>query len=376
MPLLSRDFLFSKNDLAQLIFLYSVAYSCGQFIAGTAADRWGGRRVVTMGMLLSARSTFAMAGVCAFWVFGALQLINGFAQSAGWPGLLKITGAWFDPARRGVLMAWWTTNYVAGGFLATILATWLVSGPLAPGLGWKAGVIGPAALLLFVTLAFLLMVRDRPGFAPTGQPAVSAWKEVLASPALSSIAVSYFCLKLVRYAFLFWLPLYMVEKLNYGVGEAGYASSAYELIGFLGVPLAGYVSDRILGGRRFPVGAVMLFCLSISCWVLPQLSALSHTANLIAIGLVGILTYGPDTLMSGAATQDSVSPGATATAAGFVNGVGSAGQLASPLLVAAAVRWSGWNGLFVVFSGVALLGGIVLSTRWFGDRAVEEVLEA
>src|SRR5262245_49462169 len=129
MPLLSRELAFSKDALANLIFLYSLAYACGQFVAGSLADALGARRVVAAGMVLSAASTLAMAGSHALWIFGGLQLINGAAQSAGWPGLIKITAATFAPARRGVLMAWWTTNYVVGGFSATILATWFATGP-------------------------------------------------------------------------------------------------------------------------------------------------------------------------------------------------------------------------------------------------------
>src|SRR5262245_37672278 len=116
----------------------------------------------------------------------------------------------------------------------------------------------------------------------------------------------------------------------------------------------------------------MLFGLAVACWVFPQLSGLGRTMNLVAIGLVGILTYGPDTLMGGAATQDAAGPAAVATAAGFINGVGSAGQLLSPLVVASVVRWAGWDGLFTIFGAVALLGGVALAMRWnTSSRAVQ-----
>lgn len=374
--MLSRNLGFSKDDLAHLIFLYSLTYSCGQFVSGSLADGIGARRVVAAGMILSAAAALAMADARALWAFAALQVVNGVAQSAGWPGLVKITAVWFEPARRGVLMAWWSTNFVVGGFVATILATWFATGPLAQRLGWKGGLIGPAILLILVAGIFVFLVRgglQRP--QRKRESVESAWREVLSSPALWSIAACYFCLKLMRYTFLFWLPLYMVERLGYSAADAGYMSSAYELVGFLGVPLAGYLSDRVMHGRRFPVGAGMLLGLALACLVFPRLSALGPSGNLLAIGLVGVLTFGPDTLMGGAATQDAANPAAAATAAGFINGVGSMGQLASPLLVAVVVRGTGWDGLFGLFVVVSLIGAAVLAMRWNREgRALEAKL--
>ena len=66
-------------------------------------------------------------------------------------------------------------------------------------------------------------------------------------------------------------------------------------------------------------------------------------------------------MTAGPATQDAVSHGSTATAGGFVNGVGSIGQLLSPVLVDYTVARFGWDGLFGVFVVVAALGGVSLS---------------
>jgi sugar phosphate permease len=82
--------------------------------------------------------------------------------------------------------------------------------------------------------------------------------------------------------------------------------------------------------------------------------------------LVGILTYGPDTLMSGAAAQNV--GGGTAAAAGFVNGVGSIGQMLSPLIVAYVADAYGWDTVFLLFVWFALAGAGLLATQW-GYRA-------
>jgi OPA family sugar phosphate sensor protein UhpC-like MFS transporter len=203
MPLLSADLLFTKEDLANLIFFYSVAYAIGQFAFGVLADRFGAKVIVAGGMLVSALCNLLMSGATAFSFFLLLQCCNGLAQSCGWPGLVKITAAWFDPQRRGVLMAWWTTNYALGGVIATIIATALATGDVLPFLGWRRGAAGPALLLILVATVFLALVKERPSSEDSQERTGSPWVEVLRCPNIWSIAVCYFCLKLMRYAFLF-----------------------------------------------------------------------------------------------------------------------------------------------------------------------------
>ena len=46
------------------------------------------------------------------------------------------------------------------------------------------------------------------------------------------------------------------------------------------------------------------------------------------------MTYGTDSIISGATTMDLGSKRGAATAAGFINGVGSTGQPISPMIIA------------------------------------------
>jgi sugar phosphate permease len=57
----------------------------------------------------------------------------------------------------------------------------------------------------------------------------------------------------------------MTEMLLYPPSTAGYASSAYELVGFAGVLVAGYVSEKFRAAGRFAIAAVMMFALSALC---------------------------------------------------------------------------------------------------------------
>jgi sugar phosphate permease len=303
MPFLKSELGYTSESLAHVLFLYGVAYSLGQFLMGHLADRFGARIVVTCGALGSALAS-GLTG--SAFPLAVSQSANGLLQASGWPGVLKMSQDWFP----------------ASTFSQD-------------------------------------QVRDS---AHGGRRVASGPMPV--PPGLVAIAVMYFFVKMTRYSFLFWLPMYMTERLLYSPVHAGYASSIYEAIGFLGVLLAGYISERAARGNRFPVGAVMMAVLAVLCAAYPWLSRFGPGTNLAAIALIGAFTFGPDTLMAGSGTQEAVPLEATARAAGFVNGVGSVGQVLSPYFVAIISSQYGWDAMFYSLSGAAVLGGAALATQW------------
>jgi len=156
----------------------------------------------------------------------------------------------------------------------------------------------------------------------------------------------------------------MIEHLDYGLAEAGYTSILYEAVGFFGVISAGYISDKVFQSRRMPVGALGLWLLALTCFFHPQLAAMGHLGNAIGISLIGFFTYGPDALMSGAAIIDAGSEKAAGFASGFINGVGSFGQILSPFVVVYISDVYGWDYLFYFFVVIAFIGGSLLASKW------------
>jgi sugar phosphate permease len=373
MPFLQNEAGISKLRLADILFAYSLCYSAGQFLMGSLADRFSPRVVVGFGLLISSAVNIGMAFNPTFGVLLTLGMVNGLAQSAGWPGLNKTMASWFRPEERGVVMGWWTTCYVFGGFAATIVAAWCVSGR-----PWRTGFVLPAILLLAVAAVFTTLVRDRPGAAVDWTAAkrspLANYREVMAQPVAWATAAAGFLLKVMRYSFLFWLPLYLTERLAYKPEQAGYLSSVFEFAGIGGALAAGYASDKLLRARRYPVTCVMLMALAAACLIQPRLAALGWLGALAGIALIGVMTFGPDTIVQGAACQDVGGIRCAASAAGLVNGVASLGQLASPYLVAlVAERW-GWDTVFSVFVAIALAGSAVTAPFWNYRSATDDIL--
>jgi sugar phosphate permease len=199
--------------------------------------------------------------------------------------------------------------------------------------------------------------------ADASQDGGDRW-EAARTPEVWILAGMYFFLKITRYSLLFWLPLYLVQRMQYSEQMAGYTSSLFELVGFTGTLIAGYVSDRMLNGRRYPVGATMLFLLAAVLLIHPVIGRLGPFAMAVSISLLGILIHGPDMLMSGPAAIEAVSRRNVARALGIVNGIGSLGQLVSAYVVAIVVSRFGWDQLFTFFVLCAAVAGGLLTLRW------------
>ena len=376
LPLLLGNHFLSALQLANVVFGYSLFYALGQFGFGFLSDGVGAKKVVGGGLLLVVGSNLLLGVHSAFLWLLIFACCNGIGQSTGWSGLVKTMASWFSPEQRGVAMAWWGTNYVLGGFLATIFATWSlgVHAPMTD-LGWRRGFIFPALILMVITAIYLLGVPDKRESEVSSEVVSGSSSQddraskaeliaLLREPSLWIIGVSYFFLELCRYALMFWLPLYMIDHLKYSTQTAGFTTSLYELVGVAGAVIAGYTSDRYMQARRAPVCVIMLWGLAIIMFLQPMLARYGLIGVAFAVAAAGVFSYGPDTLLSGAGAQDVGGARAAATASGLIDGIGHLGALFSPYLVVLVSAHYGWDRLFWVFAASAFIAGLVLMPIW------------
>jgi OPA family sugar phosphate sensor protein UhpC-like MFS transporter len=372
---------FSQEQLAWIDGAFLAAYAIGQFLWGMAADRFGTRNVVRIGMLASVLAAVAMGLSSVAVAFGVLFFIQGLAQSTGWAPLSKNLSSFFSRRERGTVMGLWSTNYALGGLAASIFA-----GYVGQHFGWRHAFLLPAAALFLVWLLFLVFQRNRP--EDVGLPSIEAyhgeqpdvpasgvavaevkigsWKvilEVLRNPMVLLLGTVYFCFKPARYAILFWGPKYINDKLGTGMAESGFISAMFELAGPFSVILAGLISDRIFGTRRMPVSILCLLLLGLLLYFLDDLPT-SRWMLAGSLFLIGLLTYGPDSLISGTAAVDFGTKRGAATASGLINGCGSVGAVVGGTIPGFFQQHWGWHGVFTLLAGAVILAALLLLPKW------------
>ncbi|HEY6557344.1 MAG TPA: MFS transporter [Polyangiaceae bacterium] len=357
---------------------YLTTYALGQFANGLLGDRIGARRLIGYGMLLSAACCVAFGRASTALAFLICFAVNGYAQSSGWPGTTRAMAEWTTAQNRGTVMAFWATCYQVGGIAASVIAGWLLVR-----YGWRSAFWGPALIIGVVALLVLVLLKPAPRepskqslYLPGSSTAPlvaapdialadaplrrAAQKAVLRNPVLWLYATSYFFIKFIRYALLFWLPYYLTKRLGYAEDDAAYASTAFEVGGIVGVIVIGTLSDRVARLSRSMLAATWLGGLAVLLLFYGWYAGTSVLANVSILALVGAALFGPDSLISGAAAQDAGGRHAAATATGFVNGVGSLGAILEGFAVPLLTARFGWDALFPVLVGLAVCAALAL----------------
>lgn len=378
----------SREQLGRIDATYLTVYSLGQFLFGPLSDRFGPRKILLCGMGLSVLAAVGFglsATLAAFIAFSALQ---GVAQATGWSATTKTMSSWFSLRERGRVLGWWCTHYTAGSAAATPFAGWMMDtwGKMVPsnwpGYGvaeyWPAAFYGPAMALSIVLVLTWLLLQNRPedvGLEPIekyrheaesvlpeeieeGRAKTGSWeliREVLTTPSVLLLAVSYFPIKLSRYALDFWGPMFVQENLGTDPLTSAITSAWMPIGGMVGVIASGYVSDKLFQARRAPV-----IILSLLATAAVMLFGLMRIDSLWAMRayffLIGLFLYGPDSLISATAAVDFGTKRGAGSAAGFINGVGSIGAILGGYLPGVMTEKENWT-LFLAIS----LGGIVVS---------------
>lgn len=337
-------------------------YAGVSLLFGSVGDRLGPRVTLGGGLVIAAIAT-ACISVCESYL-GLLILlaVSGASQALCWPASCAMLSRWFSDAARNTVFGLFGTCCFVFGMVGTTLAVYLQNR-----YGWRDVFVHPSMVVAVLGLVVLMIGQDPgrrslivPGrvTAPSGTSSevslsvLSIWR----LPCVPEVSFAMFCVKSVRYALMFWLPLYLLRSLNYSQVTAGLVSTAFEVGGTLGSAFVGVVVDRCMHGRAILTSAMVISASALSLLAFVMLASWGIVFQVIFLGLAGAFNCGPDILLAGSVAADlGERVGAATAVTGVVNGMGSLGTvLEGPLvgLVAAKLGWGAMIPLMVILSAL------------------------
>lgn len=416
-PGMKEEFGFTTTQIADMLAIWSITYGTGQLVNGLLCDRIGGKRSMQIGAvgsivanLLMGLAPLALVGSAILatskWVFpgstldpaflgiSAIWLINGWFQSFGAPGMVKINAAWFRRTERGTFAGIFGFMIQMGQVMSAKVSK-LVLGGLSIGIlvvaqgDWRWLFILPPIVTLAVVIFMSFAAKQTPEEA--GYPGViedeldnsagvtvslkESFKTIFTHPLVWFYAAAYACTGAVRSSSDHLAVLYFQEQLGMDMKTSIPAAVAWTLAAMpmaavAGSLLSGWISDKFFKGHRSPVAMTLYFleaCVIGTAAVILLKGLVGPTpagilAGCIILILISLTANSTHSIVGAAAPMDIGGKKMAGFAAGVIDSFqyygGALSLIITGRVLDATKEQYGWTFWYAIMSGFGVLGGI------------------
>jgi len=393
-PGMIKDFGFDEVQITGMLSAWSIAYGTGQLVNGLLTDRIGGKAAMLIGAVgaIVMNLIFGFASFAGtFSTFALIWLLNGWFQSFGAPGMVKINAAWFNRAERGtfagifgfmIQLGQFAINNLAplilGGF--TIL-TWTVAKDdwhwlfRIPPLFTAAMVI----LLVFIPkespeqAGYPGVVHDEgEGDAGTRASIKESFVTIFKHPLIWFYALAYGCTGAVRNSSDQLSVLYFVNQLHLDMAKKPAAVfwtfNLMPLAAVIGSFTAGWVSDKFFKGHRSPVAMTLYFFESLVILIAAMViysGVVGPTPGGIFLGclflvMISLTANSTHAIVGAAAPMDIGGRKMAGFATGVIDSFQYYGSAIALPVTGWLIREYGWGTWYPTMAGFGVIGGCAM----------------
>lgn len=397
MPGMEAELGISKTSLGVFLSLNGIVYGLSRFANGFLADRLNARYFMAIGLGLCAVANFAFGfgenvsmmltgensgerfTAVLIMFMGLMWVLNGWLQGMGFPPCARVLTHWIPPEQLATKMSVWNTSHSIGAGLVVILCGYIM-GNFGEG-AWRYCFWIPSVIAFVGAIVLWITLRDTP--SSVGLPELKGddihaetkaeksaelklfiRKKVFGNRLIWILAIANFFVYVVRFSVLDWGPTLLSQSKGLSLAHAGWLVAMFEIAGIVGMLVAGYVTDKYMGGRAhrtcvFCMAGAALFVLIF--WQLP--AGAPVWATFASLCAAGFCIYGPQALI-GIAAANQATKVAAATANGFTGLFGYASTLVSGVGLGALAQYYGWGYAYIAMIGMALVGMVVFLFMW------------
>jgi OPA family glycerol-3-phosphate transporter-like MFS transporter len=401
-PELKEEFHLTNAQYGAINTARDGGYAVGQFVNGLFTDGMGGRQAMAVGALgtivLNLLFGFtSMTGLA--WMLGAfvtLRLFDGYMQSFGAPGMVKINTSWFQRRERGrfagIFGGMIQLGAITVGQLGHLLTVGVAIGGLVllPKMGWRAMFFIPPLILLAILVVAWLNVKNNPEEAGYSIPHDDdehggsniheklplgyVFRKIASSWVAWVNALAYFCTGFVRRAVEAWWVVYLLKQWSAGKTSNEYLFLVWALpiSAFVGSFSSGILSDTIFKGKRAPVAALLYsaetLVIAVSAWLLGHSALAGPTLAVVLLTLISLTCNSTHSIIGTAAAMDLGGRKMAGFALGVINSFQYYGAMIAGWLLGGWIDEYGWGALFWSMLPFSAVGASSMIFIWLRTR--------
>ncbi|TVR56723.1 MAG: MFS transporter [Candidatus Competibacteraceae bacterium] len=349
---------------------------------GILTDRFGGRIVFFIQMLVVAVPVYGLAFATEYWQYLVLGLFVGLAGGSFAIGI-AYTSAWFSKERQGTAMG------IFGAGNAGSAITNLAAPLLVVAYGWRMVPQVYSIAMLVMAVLFWLCTYPDPKTEERKKSGVRLTLGQQLSPLLDMrvwrFGLAYYFVFGAFVALALWLPKYYVTEYGLDLKTASFLTILFTLPSGAIRALGGWVSDRYGGSQTtWWVFWISLVCLFFLCY--PQTTMTVHTLRgdlslQIGVGVVAftvlIFLVGLAQGIGKASVYRSLAdyfPNNMGVVGGMVGVIGGLGGFSLPIVFGIVLDLTGIPSSAYMIIFVMLVAAMIWT--WLAEkREREEILE-
>ena len=407
-PFISHDIGLTNVQIGIGAALMLIFYGPAQLVTGWVCDQIGSRRVMIFSIISWSLMTYWQGEVRSVDEWFIRMALFGIMIGTEFIPSTRLIVRYFPPLQRARAQSVLSWSWIVTPAWAPLLATFMYT---AFGNNWREVFHVLAFVGIFPLLLTLLFVHDRPErnrFVSKEEALESYVEEVeqrivrkedvlggnavvitkqtkaldvpfstiLRTPGYIPLVFVYIASQLAYWGVMTWSAQYLTKVHGFSVMKMGFWASIYFVGGMLGAFVAGYVSDRLLSGRRKPMITVcfasMIPFLVVLAMLQKGVSPFVMLLTLTGAGFFANMAWGPAISLP----ADMFPVESYGKAMGFVNCFAYIVAAASPYIMGWLIienpvtKTSNYFWAWIWVASTALLG--VVASLLLVDKKVAE----
>ena len=381
---MAEEFKWDLETQGIILSSFYVGYLIMQVMGGFLADRFGGKVVLGLGVLIWSFFTIATPWAAFSGMIGLLaaRIGMGLGEAVTFPSVYSLITRWFPVHEKAKAVAFNASGIPIGTVFALVVTPIIVSE-----LGWEwafylfglVGVVWYAAWHLVVTntpaehprIAAAEMQFIAANAPATGTVEIPPMRQFLRNKALWAIIVAHFCNNWTLYVILSWLPKFVNDGLGVAFASVGLIAMLPHLTSFLCLNIAGNIADRLIQ-RGLSVTFVRKLMQSIGfgglaiCLLL--ITAVDDVWSAIGLLCLGKL-FGAAGIGGHSVNHMDIGPRYAGTLMGITNTFATLPGIVAVYITGYILQVSGsWDLVFIATAGVTLFGMVFYLIFGSGER--------
>ncbi|MDB9866169.1 ACS family MFS transporter [Pseudomonadales bacterium] len=369
---MAADLDWGMQTQGMVLSSFFVGYLLLQIVGGLLADRFGGKVVLGVGVLLWSLFTILTppAASIGLGLLLATRILMGMGEAVTFPSIYSLYSRWVPITERSRAVGLANSGIPLGTIFALIVTPMIVQ---AWGWQWAFYLFGLVGFAWFVFWQVLIarspeaderMTEAEREFIKAGansDPVESGppLREFLKSMPVWAIIVAHFCNNWSLYVLLSWLPTFINKGLGVDYASVGWVTMIPHVASFIFLNVAGNIADRLVrsgmdvGKVRKLMQTIGFGGISTALLIVGEVESVWLAITIMTIGnALGAFVVGGFVV-----NHMDIAPKYAGTLMGITNTAGTIPGIIGVFVSGLILELTGsWALVFQVTAGVTLFG--------------------